>query len=123
MDKTIESVKLMVKTGRYFAHCDGNYDENERKLLEAFAGSVDMLADISDEQKKEVLENLGEETTVDQLVEETKSLLERSHPRERKRMLEVFDQFIRMTIASDHRIERVELASYMEWRKKMGLTE
>lgn len=119
----MESVKLMVKTGRFFANCDGNYDENERRLLDGFASSIEILADISDEQKNEVLATLGENPTLDQLIEETKNLMERSNPRERKRMLDVFDQFIRMTIASDHRIERVELSCYMEWRRRLGLTE
>lgn len=123
MDNTLASVKLMVKTGRFFAFCDGNYDDNERRLMDAFAQSVDMLADVNDEEKKRVMETLDEVCTLDQLIAETQDLLEKSHPRERQRILDVFDQFIRMVIASDHHVDRSELASYMEWRRKMGLTD
>lgn len=124
MDKFLDSVKLMARTGQFFAKSDGHYDATEERFLKGFTYSLGILADLKNEERKDVRNVLNEDSEFNELINDTQQLLEQyDDEKERQRMLEAFDQFIRVTIGADGKIEREEAKHYKEWRRRMGLPE
>ena len=121
MDKIITSVRLMTKTGRFFANCDGNYDIKERQLINGFAKSVNILSDLNKIQQNSVEDAANQDCTLDELIQETEELLSQYNAEERQRLLEVYNQYVRMTIEIDNRITREEVSSYKEWCQRLGI--
>jgi hypothetical protein len=121
MDKIITSVRLMTKTGRFFANCDGNYDIKERQLIYGFAKSVNILSDLNKIQQDSVEDAANQDCTLDELIQETEELLSQYNAEERQRLLEVYNQYVRMTIEIDNRITREEVSSYKEWCQRLGI--
>ena len=121
MDKIITSVRLMTKTGRFFANCDGNYDIKERQLINGFAKSVNILSDLKKIQQDSVEDAANQDCTLDELIQETEELLSQYNAEERQRLLEVYNQYVRMTIEIDNRITREEVSSYKEWCQRLGI--
>lgn len=121
MDKIITSVRLMTKTGRFFANCDGNYDIKERQLINGFAKSVNILSDLNKIQQDSVEDAANQDCTLDELIQETEELLSQYNAEERQRLLEVYNQYVRMTIEIDNRITREEVTSYKEWCQRLGI--
>lgn len=121
MDKIITSVRLMTKTGRFFANCDGNYDIKERQLINGFAKSVNILSDLNKIQQDSVEDAANQDCTLDELIQETEELLSQYNAEERQRLLEVYNQYVRMTIEIDNRITREEVSSYKEWCQRLGI--
>ena len=121
MEKIIDTIKLMAKTGLFFANSDGNFAERERDFLENFVGGIESVGDISDELKAEVKDTLNHSYDLDGIVKETLQLVEGFNDDERKAILVTTSLFIRKVILSDTRVESKERAHYELWKKAVGL--
>lgn len=123
MNSFLNSVKLMARTGQFFAKCDGAYDQREERFVKAFTYSLGMLSDVKSTERLEVSSVLNTDSEFEELVSETLTLLNGKDEPERKRIIDSFDQFIRVTIEVDSKIRKNEARYYKEWRKRMGLPE
>ena len=121
MEKIIDTIKLMAKTGLFFANSDGNFAERERDFLENFLGGIESVGDISDELKAEVKDTLNHSYDLDGIVKETLQLVEGFNDDERKAILVTTSLFIRKVILSDTRVESKERENYELWKKAVGL--
>lgn len=121
MEKIIDTIKLMAKTGLFFANSDGNFAERERDFLENFVGGIESVGDISDELKAEVKDTLNHSYDLDGIVRETLQLVEGFNDDERKAILITTSLFIRKVILSDTRVESKERENYELWKKAVGL--
>ncbi len=121
MEKIIDTIKLMAKTGLFFANSDGNFAERERDFLENFVGGIESVGDISDELKAEVKDTLNHSYDLDGIVRETLQLVEGFNDDERKAILVTTSLFIRKVILSDTRVESKERENYELWKKAVGL--
>ena len=121
MEKIIDTIKLMAKTGLFFANSDGNFAERERDFLENFVGGIESVGDISDELKAEVKDTLNHSYNLDGIVKETLQLVEGFNDDERKAILVTTSLFIRKVILSDTRVESKERENYELWKKAVGL--
>ena len=121
MEKIIDTIKLMAKTGLFFANSDGNFAERERDFLENFVGGIESVGDISDELKAEVKDTLNHSYDLDGIVRETLQLVEGFNDDERKAILVTSSLFIRKVILSDTRVESKERENYELWKKAVGL--
>lgn len=121
MEKVIDTIKLMAKTGLFFANSDGNFAERERDFLENFVGGIESVGDISDELKAEVKDTLNHSYDLDGIVRETLQLVEGFNDDERKAILVTTSLFIRKVILSDTRVESKERENYELWKKAVGL--
>ena len=121
MEKIIDTITLMAKTGLFFANSDGNFAERERDFLENFVGGIESVGDISDELKAEVKDTLNHSYDLDGIVKETLQLVEGFNDDERKAILVTTSLFIRKVILSDTRVESKERENYELWKKAVGL--
>ena len=121
MEKIIDTIKLMAKTGLFFANSDGNFAERERDFLENFVGGIESVGDISDELKAEVKDTLNHSYDLDGIVKETLQLVEGFNDDERKAILVTTSLFIRKVILSDTCVESKERENYELWKKAVGL--
>ena len=121
MEKIIDTIKLMAKTGLFCANSDGNFAERERDFLENFVGGIESVGDISDELKAEVKDTLNHSYDLDGIVKETLQLVEGFNDDERKAILVTTSLFIRKVILSDTRVESKERENYELWKKAVGL--
>lgn len=121
MEKIIDTIKLMAKTGLFFANSDGNFAERERDFLENFVGGIESVGDISDELKAEVKDTLNHSYDLDGIVRETLQLVDGFNDDERKAILVTTSLFIRKVILSDTRVESKERENYELWKKAVGL--
>jgi hypothetical protein len=121
MEKIIDTIKLMAKTGLFFANSDGNFAERERDFLENFVGGIESVGDISDELKAEVKDTLNHSYDLDGIVKETLQLVDGFNDDERKAILVTTSLFIRKVILSDTRVESKERENYELWKKAVGL--
>ena len=117
MEKIIDTIKLMAKTGLFFANSDGNFAERERDFLENFVGGIESVGDISDELKAEVKDTLNHSYDLDGIVKETLQLVEGFNDDERKAILVTTSK----VILSDTRVESKERENYELWKKAVGL--
>ena len=75
MERIIDTIKLMAKTGLFFAHCDGDYTDRERDFVEGFLAGIEQIGSVDDEVKNAVLDSVNHTYTLDEVLEETKQLV------------------------------------------------
>jgi len=121
MSKITDTIKLMAKTGLYFAHVDGNYDEREKNFLENFVAGIEQIGALEEDVKADVKDALNHTYTLDELVKETKDLVSDFTEEEKTAILNTMRLFISKVIATDKNISDVEHDEYAKWREAMGL--
>lgn len=117
--KPIEKViKLVAKTGLFFAHADGEYDVREKKFIDGF---IDKLAQIGpvDEVKAELEVSLAKAYTLDEIVAETKDLLVSFNMPEQDVIKLTLRQFVANVINSDCVEKKAETELFRDWIKAL----
>ena len=121
MKKIVNVVKLMAKTGLFFANCDGNYDQRERDFIENFISSIEMVGDVDPALKQSLKDSLNQQYTFDQIVSDTKDLTDGFNEDERKVILITIDNFISNVVKLDGELCQKEKTNYESWQKAFGL--
>ncbi len=121
MERIIDTIKLMAKTGLFFAHCDGDYTDRERDFVEGFLAGIEQIGSIDDEVKKAVLDSVNHTYTLDEVLEETKQLVAGFNDDERTAILAVIDGFIKKVMRVDNKVESAEKKAYVAWKIGVGL--
>ncbi len=117
--KPIEKViKLVTKTGLFFAHADGVYDVREKKFINSF---IDKLAEIGpvDEVKAEIEGSLTKTYTLEEIVAETKDLLKDFNEPEQDVIKLTLRQFVTNVINSDYVEKKAESELFETWKKAL----
>jgi hypothetical protein len=118
MEKIVDVVKLMAKTGLFFANCDGKYDQRERDFIENFISSIEMVGDIDPALKQSLKDSLNQQYTFDQIVSDTKQLTGGFNEDEQKVILITIDQFISNVVKLDGELCQKEKTNYESWKKE-----
>lgn len=121
IDKLVKVVKLMAKTGLYFAHCDGNYSQSEKDFLEAYVSGIEMIGAIDDEVKQSVYSTFDSTYTLEEVVNETEDVLEGFEPKDRGTILTEMKHFINKVIRLDEKLNTKEQAEYEKWKAALGV--
>ena len=110
----------MAKTGLFFANCDGVYTDREKDFVEGFVGGIEMVGSIDDELKNDVLDSVNHTYTLDEIVDETKKLVENFNDDERKAILATINGFINKVMRADSKTNSAEQTAYKEWKERVG---
>lgn len=115
-------VMLLVKTGLFFANCDGVYDETERKFIENFLSELDNNGcSVSGETRKLAVKALDSSYSFSDIVSETKTYLKEFNKVERRAILDSFSEFIGNVIMADSVVSEQEQQFFSQWRKEFNL--
>ena len=117
MQKLIDTIKLMAKTGLFFANADGNYSESEKQYITDFIKGIEMVGELDDELKTQVLDTVNHTYTFDEIIGETRSLLDGFNDDEKKEIRKSLKAFVNKVIAIDGKRKEVEQEYYLRWRE------
>ncbi len=121
MEKLVKVVKLMAKTGLYFASCDGNYDQKEKDFLEAYVSGIEVVGAIDEEMKKSVYSAFDKTYSLDEIVGETQEVVEGFDADDRDVILSEIQKFINKVIRVDGCVDSKEQEEYKKWKAAFGL--
>ena len=121
MDKLISTIKLLAKSGLFFANCDGEVSDRERKYINTFLGNILEVGDIDDELKNEVEDSLNHTYTLEGIIDETKQLVDGFNEDERKAILFMLNHFIHKVVSADERVDSRERDNYAKWQQAFGM--
>ena len=120
-EKLSDSILLTAKAGLFFASCDGDFSQKEREFVEGYISSIEEVGEIPSELKEAVADTINHTYTLEEIIDDTLSLVEGFNEDERKAILFTLRQFILKAIASDSRVKEKEVASYDQWLKAVGM--
>ena len=120
-DKLSNSILLTAKAGLFFASCDGDFSQKEREFVAGYISSIEEVGEIPSELKEAVADTINHTYTLEEIIDDTLSLVEGFNDDERKAILFTLRQFILKAIASDSRVKEKEVASYDQWLKAVGM--
>ena len=121
-DKLVKVVKLMAKTGLYFAHCDGHYNQSEKDFLEAYVSGIELIGSIDDDVKQSIYSTFDNTYTLKEIVSETEEVLNGLSAKEQEIILLEIDKFIKKVIHVDDKVESKEQFEYRKWKEALGLS-
>lgn len=121
MDKLIAVIKLVAKTGLFFANVDGEYDTKEREFIENFIANIEEVGSIEDELKYDVKDTLNHTYTLDDIVSDTKALIDGFNDEESDAILKTLNAFVTNVIKADGKVVDEEATTYNEWRAQLGI--
>ena len=115
-------VMLLVKTGLFFANCDGVYDETERKFIENFLSELDNNGcSVSGETKELAIKALDSSYSFSDIVSETETYLQEFNEAERHAILDSFAEFIGKVIKADSIVSEQEQRFFSQWKEEFNL--
>lgn len=117
MEKLINTITLMAKTGLFFASADGDYSDKEKNFIEGFISGIENIGDIDDELKAKVNDATSHTYTLDEIVKETQQLLEGFSPDEQSAIKKSLKAFVNKVIDADCERKGVEQENYLAWKK------
>jgi len=117
-DSIEKIIKLIVKLGLFFAHCDGSYSAKERSFITRF---VEKLADKGDiDDIKDVLgDSINKTYTLDEVITETNNLLDDFEGNDRAAVKATLLGFAQQVIQSDNNECKVEIENLDAWWDKL----
>lgn len=109
---------LLIRTGLFFANCDGNYCEKEKMFVENFLKSLE-LNKILDKgsSEKYITDNIGSKFNIDSIIADTNHFVNRLEDDERKPFIEMMDEYIQGIIKADNVIDPNEARYYNTWKE------
>lgn len=122
MEKIISVVKLMAKTGLFFAHVDGQYQRSEKRYIDNFLSGLNQIGDLDPDLHQEVLDSLKRTYTFEEIVDDTKALVDGFTDKERGAILYSMKGFINQVIRADNRVDTAETEAYKQWKAAFGLS-
>ncbi len=121
MEKLENVVRLMAKTGLFFANCDGQYAQPEKDFIKSFIAQIEQVGTIDEELKREVTGAIDRKYTLEEIVRDTQEVLEGFNRDEQKAILLTIDAFVAKVIKADKRMAEAENANRMAWKKHFNL--
>lgn len=111
-------IKLIVKLGLFFAHCDGTYSAKERSFITNF---IQKLADKGnvDDLKAILGDSINKTYSLDEIVADTNDLLDDFEGNDRAAIKATLLGFVQQVINSDNNECKAELANLDAWWSKL----
>ncbi len=122
MEKIVSVVKLMAKTGLFFAHADGSYQRAEKRYIDNFVSGLNQIGDLDDALRNEVTDTLHHTYTFEEIVADTKALVADFSDKERGAILRSIKGFINKVIRADSKVDSAERVAYEQWKAAFGLS-
>ncbi|MCI6617647.1 MAG: TerB family tellurite resistance protein [Prevotella sp.] len=120
MEKIIEVVRLMAKTGLFFASADGIYQQRERQFINDFVSGIEQIGSITPELKGEVYGALNNQYKIEEIIRETNAVLEGFNKDERRAILASIRGFITKVIEADGSVHPLERENFRLWKDQFG---
>lgn len=111
-------IKLIVKLGLFFAHCDGTYSDKERSFITNFIQKLASQGNV-DDLKAILGDSINRAYTLDEIVADTNDLLDDFQGNDRAAIKATLLGFAQQVINSDSNQDRAELAYLDAWWKKL----
>lgn len=114
--KSIElTIKLVAKTGLFFACVDGTYADSEREFIENYINNLSKVGPV--DEVKEMLENaLNVHFTLDEIVADTRQLLGYfEQPEDKQAIVMSMFNFIQHVITADGVEHPAEVEALKQW--------
>jgi hypothetical protein len=121
MDKILHVIRLMTKTGLFFANADGCYCQKEEQYISNFLNSMAQIGDLDAHLQEEVNGMLGRKYSLDEILTDTRALVEGFTNDERAAILNAINGFIGELIRADGHVHPLEEANYKLWKGAFGL--
>jgi len=121
MEKIIDVVKLMAKTGLFFANADGIYSDREKQYITDYISGIELIGDLDPELKQEVKDSLNSKYTLEEIIQQTRDLVDGFEPQEKRAILKAIRTFINQVIRADGRVHPLEQESYMVWKRELSV--
>lgn len=122
MEKISSVVKLMAKTGVFFTNADGIYMDYEKQYIDNFVSSMEHIGGVAPKLRKEVYGMLDCKHTLEEVIADTRALLEGFRVEERQAVLNAIKGFIKKTIHADRHVHPLERENYKLWKQAFGLS-
>ena len=108
-------VKLMAKTGLFFASVDGEYSQSERIFIENYINSLSQVGPV-DEVKDMLQNSLNMRFTLDEIIADTRQLLGYfNEPEDKKAIVMSMYNFIQQVILADGVEHPAEKDALLKW--------
>ena len=117
MQKLADTIKLMAKTGLFFANADGEYTESEKKFVTDFILGIENIGDMEVGLKAQIMDTVNHSYTLDEIITETNALLEGFTSQEQKAIRTSLKAFINNVIQADGVRCKAEQENYIAWKK------
>ena len=121
MERIIEIVRLMAKTGLFFASADGIYQQRERQYINDFVSGIEQIGSITPELKGEVYGALNKPYKIEEIIRDTNNLLEGFTNDERRAIIASIEGFINKVIRADGHVHPLERENFRLWKTTFGL--
>lgn len=119
--KAIEkTIRLLAKAGLFFASADGKYDVREKNFIENFISRLADTGGDKEEARALVAGYLDRRFTLDEVIADTKDLLESFNEAEKGVITLMLDGFLEEVIEADGRTEKVEADNLDAWQKAIA---
>ena len=114
--KSIEKViRLLTKAGLFFAKADGAYDQREKDFIQKFTAKLDEAGGDAAEAEKMVHEYCSNAITLDEVIADTKDLLDDFDAQESATISLMLTGFIEQVIDADGVESKPERELYDKW--------
>ncbi len=120
MERITEVIKLMAKTGLFFASADGIYLQRERQYISDFVNGIEQIGSITPELKGEVYGALSTQYKIDEIIRDTNAVLEGFNKDERRAILASIREFITKVTEADGSVHPLERENFRLWKDQFG---
>ena len=121
MDKIVNVIKLMARTGLFFANVDGQYDSKEQEFIENFIAGIEQIGELEPELKADVTDSLNHSYELPAIIEATKDLVDGFSEQERAAILGSIQSFIERVINIDGEVHPAEAENFNQWKAAFGI--
>jgi len=109
-------ILLAAKTGLYFAHVDGEYDTKEKEFIDNYIQKLSEIGPV-DDVKDEIIALTDKSFTLDEVVADTRDLLEDFNGLEKMLIRSTLTQFAKKIIKADGTEAPAEKTAYAMWKE------
>lgn len=120
MQKLADAIRLMAKTGLFFANADGHYSDEEKKYITDFVLNLELIGDVDSELKAQVMDSVNHAYSLDEIVAETQALLSGFSLEEQKAIRQSMEAFVNDIIMADGNRCSAEQENYSKWKEAIG---
>lgn len=114
-------VKLAAEIGLFFAKVDSDYDEKEKEFLVGYIKELEKGNPLSEEEKSLISEMSEHHFTLNEVIQDTKDLLEEYREEDRNPLLNTISVLINQVINADGKVTKEETDSFASWRKEFNI--
>lgn len=117
---TLEDViKLVAKTGLFFAKVDGHYSEREREFLKSYTAQL-VNAGGTEEEVRRILGDMEQQNiTLDEVVADTRQVLAQLTPNDARIVRLMLYSYINDVVTADGDDCAAEKAAFVAWNKAL----